>query len=66
MTGSEERWKKNLEHLQSGGFGDTANPETLLHYWMAQESAGYPYASENVKYFEEMCGIERKLSFDFA
>lgn len=60
MTDIAERWEKNLEHLMSGGFGDPLHAETLLKYWRAQESAGYPYASENVKYFEEMCGIERK------
>lgn len=60
MVNREERWNKNLEHLMSGGFGDTSKPETLLNYWYAQESAGYPYAKENVKYFEGMCGIERK------
>ena len=60
MVGKEEHWNKNLEHLMNGGFGDTTKPETLLNYWYAQKSAGYPYASENVKYFEEICGIERK------
>lgn len=60
MVNKEERWGKNLEHLMSGGFGDTTRAETLLDYWYAQERAGYPYASENVKYFEEMVGIERK------
>lgn len=59
MVTKEEHWNKNLERLMSGGFGDTTKPETLLNYWYAQESAGYPYASENVKYFEEMVGIER-------
>ena len=60
MTDIAERWEKNLEHLMSGGFGDTIHAETLLNYWYAQADAGYPGASENVKYFEEMCGIERK------
>lgn len=59
MTDIEKRWEKNLDHLMNGGFGDPTKAETLLNYWYAQESAGYPYASENVKYFEEMVGIER-------
>ena len=59
MTDIAEIWNKNLEHLQSGGFGDATKPETLLNYWKAQESAGYPYASENVKYFEDILGIKR-------
>lgn len=54
MADRAERWEKNMKNLQSGGFGDTTQPETLLNYWKAQESAGYPYASENVKYFEDV------------
>ena len=60
VTTKEERWEKNLEHLMSGGFGDTTKAETLLNYWYAQADAGYPGARENVKYFEEMVGIERQ------
>ena len=54
MTDIAERWEKNIEHLQSGGFGDTTKPDTLLNYWRAQKSAGYPGANENVKYFETL------------
>lgn len=50
----EVRWERNLEFLMSGGFGDVFNANTLLRYWQAQEHAGYPGASENVRYFEEM------------
>lgn len=52
-------WEKNLEGLQNGIFGEIATydeaitSQTMLRYWKAQASAGYPYASENVKYFEE-------------
>ena len=56
-TEKEARWNKNMEHLKSGGFGSMDGKEcyeTLLRYWQAQEQAGYPQASENVKYFEEM------------
>ena len=53
------RWEKNLEHLKSGGFGPADEFQTLLLYWKAQERAGYPYASENVKYFEEMVEKEK-------
>ena len=59
-TDIASRWEKNMEHLQSGGFGPTDQPQTLLLYWRAQERAGYPYASENVKYFEEMVEKESK------
>lgn len=53
-------WEKNMEHLKSGGFGPVEQPQTLLRYWQAQERAGYPYASENVKYFEEVVEKERR------
>ncbi len=49
-----ERWERNLEMLKSGALGDVNSPETLLRYWQMQEHAGYPNASENVKYFEDM------------
>ncbi len=47
-------WEKNMEFLRAGGFGPLYGEEsqaTLLRYWTAQEQAGYPGASENVKYF---------------
>lgn len=47
----EELWKKNLENLQAGTLGDPNDPATLLHYWLSQERARYPYAKENVEYF---------------
>ena len=49
-----DRWEKNLEMLKSGALGDADSPETLLRYWQMQAEAGYPCASENVKYFEDM------------
>ena len=49
---SEARWDCNLANLNAGVFGTPTHPESLLRYWKAQELAGYPSASENVKYFE--------------
>ena len=50
-------WEKNLSGLRNGMFGDISDEattcQTLLNYWRAQANAGYPCASENVKYFEE-------------
>lgn len=50
----EFAWERNLEKLHIGAFGDASSPKALLEYWKAQELAGYPYAEENVRYFEEM------------
>lgn len=48
-------WIRNLTSLKMGEFGiDTKSPEILLAYWKAQAAAGYPYAEENVRYFEDM------------
>jgi hypothetical protein len=57
----QERWEKNLEMLKSGALGDDASPKTLLRYWKMQERAGYPNASENVKYFEEIARKESEV-----
>ena len=59
-TDIASRWEKNMEHLKSGGFGSVDEFKTLLQYWRAQERAGYPYASESVKYFEEMVEKENR------
>ena len=50
----------NLKLLQSGALGDITSSKTLLKYWRMQESAGYPMASENIKYFEEMVRKEKR------
>ena len=48
----EAQWDCNLANLNAGVLGAPTHPESLLRYWKAQELAGYPSASENVKYFE--------------
>ena len=58
MKDIAEIWVKNLEHLHDGVFGDVSNANTLLNYWMPQARAGYPGASENVKYFADMMSKE--------
>lgn len=47
-------WELNLQNLSNGTFGNPADPNTLLHYWLAQERAHYPHARENVEYLETM------------
>lgn len=47
-------WERNLENLRAGTLGNPADPRSLLRYWQTQERAHYPYARENVEYFEEM------------
>lgn len=53
-----ELWARNLCNLREGALGDPEDPETMLRYWKAQEAANYPYASENVKFFE--AALERR------
>ncbi len=45
-------WEKNLQNLTSGALGDPSKNVTLLRYWQCQERAHYPYARENVEYFQ--------------
>lgn len=47
-------WNRNLQILGDGGYGPPEKPQTLLRYWKEQEKAGYPGASENVRYFAEL------------
>lgn len=47
-------WELNLQNLSNGSFGTTNDPTTLLRYWQAQERAHYPFARENVNYFEDI------------
>ncbi len=50
----EELWEKNLQNLTSGALGDPQDPATLLRYWQSQERAHYPFARENVEYFQDV------------
>ena len=50
----------NFEKFANGEFGNPQKFETMVAYWKAQAEAGYPYASGNVKYFEEMVRKENK------
>lgn len=56
----DDIFEKNLDMLKSGLFGNLGEPETLVAYWKAQADAGFPYANENVKYYEEMIRIGEK------
>lgn len=55
-----EIFDRNFKKLTSGEFGNPQKFETMVAYWKAQAEAGYPYALENVKYFEEMVRKESK------
>ena len=50
----EVMWEKNLQNLQAGTLGDPTSPATLLRYWQNQERVHYPFARENVEYFQTM------------
>jgi hypothetical protein len=58
--GRELLWEKNLKNLESGTLGNPEAPETLLRYWQAQERAHYPYARENVEYFNSILNKNKK------
>lgn len=58
----EELYKRNLENLVQGTLGDPKKTDTLLRYWQSQERAHYPFAHENVAYFEELLRRETAAS----
>lgn len=47
-------WERNLKSLEAGTLGDKTSPEALLRYWQSQEKAHYPFARENIEYFENI------------
>ena len=63
---SETIWEKNLENLEHGTLGNPESPITLLRYWQLQEQAHYPYARENIEYFNDLIKRERDGGSDGA
>lgn len=55
----DEIYDRNFKRMTKGEFGNPEKFETMVAYWEAQAEAGYPYASENVKYFQEMVAREK-------
>lgn len=51
---SETLWEINLTNLERGTLGDKSEAATLLRYWQLQDKAHFPYARENVEYFQDM------------
>ena len=51
---SEILWEINLTNLERGTLGDKTSPTTLMRYWQLQDKAHFPYARENVEYFQNM------------
>ncbi|MBO7195847.1 MAG: hypothetical protein J6V80_00760 [Clostridia bacterium] len=59
---SEVLWEINLTNLERGTLGDKENPNTLMRYWQLQDKAHFPYARENVEYFQDL--INRQSESD--
>ena len=57
---SESIWEINLTNLERGTLGDKNSPTTLLRYWQLQDKAHFPYARENVEYFQDLINRENK------
>lgn len=51
---SETLWEINLTNLERGTLGEKDNPATLMRYWQLQDKAHFPYARENVEYFQDL------------
>lgn len=54
----ETMWNLNLQNLQAGVYGNPAEVSTILRYWQMQEQAHYPYARQNVEYFEALIAVQ--------
>ena len=55
---SEALWEINLQNLERGTLGDKESPTTLMRYWQLQDKAHFPYARENVEYFQDIINRE--------
>lgn len=42
-------WQENRQNFQSGAYGDPAQPETQLIFWLNMETAHYPMAHDMVE-----------------
>lgn len=60
----EMLWQQNLDNLRAGTLGDAGASATLLHYWQCQERAHYPFARENVEYFQRLVDKEKEEKND--
>jgi hypothetical protein len=49
----EAMWQETRMNLETGAFGDPANPATLILFWQKMEMLHYPGASETRAYLEE-------------
>lgn len=49
----EAMWQETRQNLQSGAFGDPADPETLILFWTKMEMLHYPGAGETKGFLEE-------------
>jgi len=50
-------WQENRQNFQQGAYGDPAQPETQLIFWLNMERAHYPFAHDNVERLRDV--IER-------
>ena len=55
---SEALWEINLNNLERGTLGDKTSPTTLMRYWQLQDKAHFPYARENVEFFQDIVNRE--------
>lgn len=61
---SEILWEINLTNLERGTLGDKESPTTLMRYWQLQDKAHFPYARENVEYFQNMISHSSKADVE--
>lgn len=53
-------WQENLMNFEKGTYGDPADLNTQLMYWMNQEKAHYPFARDNVERIKALIEQQRQ------
>lgn len=58
----EAMWQETRQNLQTGAFGDPADPETLVLFWAKMEELHYPGAAQTKKHLEEKAQRQEELA----
>jgi hypothetical protein len=59
----EAMWQETRLNLQTGAFGDPANPQTLILFWTKMEMLHYPGAGETKSFLEEQLQQQQAMQY---
>lgn len=55
-------WQENRQNFASGAYGDPAQPQTQLIFWLNMQKAHYPFAEDNVERIREEIARQREIA----